>query len=72
VQRVDLQGADEVVVNFKDGRKITSKDIKTDPKTDLAIVRVDSKSPLPYLQLGDSAVALGAFRRGASGSVRTG
>ena len=50
-----VEGASEVVVNFKDGRKMTSKDIKTDPKTDLAIIRVDAKAPLPYLEMGDSS-----------------
>ncbi len=74
-----VQGASEVVVNFKDGRKITSKDIKTDPKTDLAIVRVEAESPLPYLEMGDSAameigdrvLAVGA-PFGLSGSVTAG
>jgi serine protease Do len=49
-----VQGADEVTVQLADGRKFTSKDIKTDPKTDLAIVRIHAKSPLPYLEFGDS------------------
>jgi serine protease Do len=49
-----VDGADEVEVQLTDGRKFTSKDIKTDPKTDLAIVRIDAKAPLPYLELGDS------------------
>jgi len=49
-----LRGADEVVVQLQDGRKFTTKDIKSDPKTDLAIVRINAKSALPYLELGDS------------------
>jgi serine protease Do len=49
-----VEGADEVVVQFKDGRKIASKDIKADPKTDLAIVRVAMEGPLPFLKMGDS------------------
>ncbi len=49
-----VEGADQVVVILQDGRKFTSKDIKTDPKTDLAIVRVDTSDALPYLGLGDS------------------
>ncbi len=49
-----VDGAATVLVTLQDGRTFTSKDIKTDPKTDLAIVRLDSKEPLPYLQLGDS------------------
>ncbi len=50
-----VDGAAEVVVTLQDGRKFTSKDVKTDPKTDLAIVRFDAKEALPYLELGDSA-----------------
>src|SRR5262249_34619202 len=49
-----VAGADEVEVQLMDGRKFTSKDIKSDPKTDLAIVRIDAKGDLPYLELGDS------------------
>ena len=74
-----VQGAKEVVVRLEDGRHFVTKDIKTDPKTDLAIVRIDAKSPLPYLDLGDSdameigdrVLALGA-PFGLSGSVTAG
>jgi serine protease Do len=50
-----VANADEVMVELHDGRKFVSKDIKSDAKTDLAIVRIESKEPLPYLQLGDSS-----------------
>jgi serine protease Do len=74
-----VDGADEVDVYFKDGKKITSHDIKTDPKTDLAIVRIDAKQALPYLELGNSdqmeigdrVLAVGA-PFGLSGSVTSG
>ncbi|HEV3257625.1 MAG TPA: trypsin-like peptidase domain-containing protein, partial [Gemmataceae bacterium] len=49
-----VDGASEVEVHFKDGRTLVSKDIKTDSKTDLAIVRVEAQAALPYLELGDS------------------
>jgi serine protease Do len=51
-----VEGADEVTVYLNDaqGRKCRSKDIKSDPKSDLAIVRLDSKDALPFLELGDS------------------
>jgi serine protease Do len=49
-----VAGADEVEVQLMDGRKFTSKDIKSDAKTDLAIIRIDAKGALPYLELGDS------------------
>jgi serine protease Do len=50
-----VDGADEVQIELRDGRKFVSKDIKSDPKTDLAIVRVETKEPLPYLTFGDSS-----------------
>ncbi len=50
-----VDGADEVLVELRDGRKFTSKDIKSDPKTDLAIIRVETKEALPYLKFGDSS-----------------
>ena len=40
-----VDGADEVTVELNDGRKFVSKDIKSDPKTDLAIVRIHAKGP---------------------------
>src|SRR5262249_38388469 len=49
-----VEGADELVIQFKDGRKVTSKDFKADPKTDLAIVRVKMDGALPFLKMGDS------------------
>jgi serine protease Do len=49
-----VAGADEVLVELADGRKFTSKDIKSDPKTDLAIIRVQTKESLPHLTFGDS------------------
>jgi serine protease Do len=50
-----VDGADEVLVQLRDGRKFTSKTIKTDPKTDLAIIKLDAKAALPYLEFGDSS-----------------
>ena len=50
-----VAGADEVQVELRDGRKFVSRDIKSDPKTDLAVIRVETKEPLPYLTFGDSS-----------------
>jgi serine protease Do len=74
-----VAGADEVQVQLKDGRKFRSKDIHGDRKTDLAIVRIHSQSPLPFLDLGDSdameigdrVLAVGA-PFGLTGSVTAG
>jgi len=51
-----VDGADHVTVQLKDGRKFTSRDIKGDQKTDLAIIRIHGgeQGPFPYLELGDS------------------
>jgi serine protease Do len=49
-----VAGAREVVVEFLDGRKFTSRDIKTDRKTDIAIVRLKNVKDLPHLEFGDS------------------
>lgn len=49
-----IEGADSVEVSLPDGRKFITKDIQGDRKTDLAIVRIQSDKPLPFLELGDS------------------
>jgi len=50
-----VEGADQVIVTLQDGRKLNSKEIKADSKTDVAIVMLDSKSgPYPFLEMGDS------------------
>src|SRR5207248_2152047 len=52
-----VDSAAEVVVTLQDGRKFSSKEIKTDPLTDLAIVRIDAKDEqLPFLPMGNSDV----------------
>jgi serine protease Do len=49
-----VTGADQVLVQLRDGRKFTSKKIKADAKTDLAIITLDAKQALPFLEFGDS------------------
>ena len=49
-----VEGADTVELSLQDGRKFTSKDIRRDAKTDLAVIRVQAANPLPALDLGDS------------------
>jgi len=48
-----VNGADEVKVKLHDGREFIGHDIKTDPRTDVAIVRIDATG-LKALRLGDS------------------
>jgi serine protease Do len=48
-----IRGADEIKVTLFDKREFRGKVIGTDPKTDLAVVKIDAKD-LPYIELGDS------------------
>ena len=49
-----VEDADAVEVTLRDGRKIISRNIKVDTKSDLAIVRIEAKGALPFLDFGDS------------------
>jgi serine protease Do len=74
-----VKDAEQVVVQLHDGRRFTAKGVASDPKTDLAIVRIEAKEPLPYLQwgnsdameIGDRVLAVGA-PFGLRGSVSAG
>jgi len=46
--------ADEVTVRLSDGRKFKAYDIKTDPSTDLAVLRIKDAGKLHAAKLGDS------------------
>ncbi len=47
--------ADEITVILKGGKKsFKAKIIGTDPETDLALLKIDTKEDLPYLTFGDS------------------
>lgn len=50
-----IDEAETFEVKLTDGRKFTTTDVRGDRKTDLAIVRIQSKDPLPFLELGDSS-----------------
>lgn len=45
---------DSVDVTLADGRKFTTADIRRDPKTDLALVKLADVKDLPVLEFGDS------------------
>ncbi len=53
-----VEGADEVMVNFADGTSLQAEIIGVDPATDLAVLRISSSSPLPYVEFGDSDESL--------------
>ena len=52
-----VDGADQIQVTLNDGTKFDARIIGRDPKTDLALLKVDSKTPLPFVTLDDSADA---------------
>jgi serine protease Do len=74
-----VSGADKVEITLQDKRKFTSQDIHSDPRTDLAIIRITAEAALPYLEFGDSSqmeqgdrvLAVGA-PFGLAGSVTAG
>src|SRR5579863_5855042 len=49
-----VDGAKKVTVLFQDGTKHPAKILGRDPKTDLALLKVDVGHPLPYVSWGDS------------------
>ncbi|HWA98164.1 MAG TPA: Do family serine endopeptidase [Pirellulales bacterium] len=49
-----VEGADEVTVRLADEREFVATDIKTDPQTDLAVVRIKGAGTLPAAKLGNS------------------
>lgn len=49
-----VDGMDSVVVGLADGREFTATDIKTDPQSDLAVLRITNAGNLPAATLGDS------------------
>ncbi len=56
-----VEGADKINVRLRDGREFPAKTVGTDEKTDVAVIKIDSKD-LPTAQLGDSdAVRVGQF-----------
>ncbi|MCA8930079.1 MAG: DegQ family serine endoprotease [Alphaproteobacteria bacterium] len=51
-----IDGADEILVRFQDDTSLPAKLIGHDPKTDIAVLKVESDKPLAYLPLGNSDV----------------
>ena len=49
--------AGKVEVTLQDGSKYPAKIIGRDPKTDLAVLKINADKPLPYVQFGDSSAA---------------
>src|SRR6184192_199598 len=49
-----IENAQDITVRLSDGRKLAGKLVGRDPKTDLAVLKVDAPALLPVAELGDS------------------
>jgi serine protease Do len=49
-----IENADEISIEFSGGKKLDAKLVGTDPKTDIALLKVESDTPLPFVSFGDS------------------
>ncbi len=52
-----VESTDEIKVKLADGREFDAEIVGRDPKTDLALIRIESEDDLPALTLGDSETA---------------
>ncbi len=50
-----VKGAQSVSVTLDDGTTLPAKVVGTDPRTDLAVLKLDAKRPLPFIALGNSS-----------------
>ena len=49
-----IMNAEKIVVKLSDGREFEAKAIGKDPKTDIALIKIDAAGKLPTVSLGDS------------------
>jgi len=49
-----IDGADEIEIEFFSGQRLKAKIVGTDPKTDLALLKVESDKPLEFVSFGNS------------------
>ena len=49
-----IEGADEILIEFRSGRMLEAALIGTDPNTDIALLKVEADGPLPFVPFGDS------------------
>jgi serine protease Do len=49
-----VKNAKTVSVTLDDGTTLPAKVVGTDQRTDIAVLKVEARSPLPYIQLGNS------------------
>ena len=49
-----IEGADEIEIEFYSGETLPAEVVGTDPNTDVALLKVESPDPLPFVEFGDS------------------
>jgi serine protease Do len=49
-----IEGAEEITVRMQDNVEYKARLIGHDPKTDLALLKIDAPKPLPFVEWGDS------------------
>lgn len=49
-----IEGADEITVIMNDKTEYPAKLLGKDPRTDVAVLKIESKKPLPFVSIGDS------------------
>nr|WP_236687750.1 Do family serine endopeptidase [Jannaschia aquimarina] len=49
-----IENADEILIEFWSGDELPAEVIGTDPNTDIALLKVESDEPLPFVPFGDS------------------
>lgn len=52
-----IEGADEINIELYAGKTLSAKVVGTDPKTDIALLKVESDTPLPFVKFADSDTA---------------
>ncbi|MFD0857470.1 DegQ family serine endoprotease [Roseovarius aquimarinus] len=52
-----IESADEIIIEFYEGGELEATVIGTDPKTDIALLKVEADNPLPFVAFGDSDTA---------------
>jgi len=50
-----VREADEIIVRLSDRREYVAKIVGTDPRSDIAVLKVEAEKPLPALKLGKSS-----------------
>ncbi|MFN3724591.1 MAG: DegQ family serine endoprotease [Paracoccaceae bacterium] len=52
-----IENADEIEIEFFSGKRLKAKLVGTDPKTDIALLKVESEAPLPFVVFGNSDIS---------------